>query len=279
MKTPVVAIVVLCAFALPSTSMAGGGPGLPSPYEVDWLVEVPMTLTGAALGYAPVLAGEIGGPACGAACDPATVNRLDRNVIGNRSETADTASTLIPYFGFGVLLATKTFDTLVEKPPDGFHGFGVDLFLLAEVQALNMALNNTVKYAVRRPRPYAYDRTVPASKRTATEASLSFYSLHTSSIFAGSSLTSYTYMRRHPGHWMVIPTWIASYVLASTVAYLRVYGGNHFWTDVAVGAAVGTSIGLLVPWLHLRAAVGRETVRTTVAPYFTGDTAGAVVVW
>jgi membrane-associated phospholipid phosphatase len=279
MRDLAAALAVLCAVILPSPSSAGDAPGLPSPYEVDWLLDIPLTLTAGALGIAPTLAGEIGGPACGAACDPTAVNRLDRGVVGNRSGAADTASTWIPYAGFVVLLATKTLDTMKEKPPDGFYGFAVDLAVFFEVQAVNLALNNAVKYAVRRPRPYAYDRGTPVAKRTATEASLSFWSLHTSQMFAGAAATSYTYMLRHPGHWMVVPTWIVSCGLGATVAYLRVRSGNHFWTDVAAGAAVGTSLGLLIPWLHLRDPAGGEPPRVSVAPYVAGQTAGVVAAW
>jgi len=277
MRTIIITVTLLTIAALPAG--AAGGQGLPSPFEYDWTVEVPLTLTAGVLGFAPVLAGEIGGPACGAACDPATVNRFDRGVIGNRSEAADTASTWIPYGGFVVLLATKTADTLMQNPPDGFTGFAVDLAVFMEVQAVNLALNNAVRYTVRRPRPYAYDRGTPVEKRTATEASLSFYSLHASQMFAGAAVTSYTYQLRHPGDWMVVPTWIVSFGLGGAVAWLRVYSGNHFWSDVAAGAAAGTAIGLVIPWAHLKAGRRGETDGVSITPYFSGDTVGAVVIW
>jgi membrane-associated phospholipid phosphatase len=44
--------------------------------------------------------------------------------------------------------------------------------------------------------------------------------------------------------------WIVGEGLAGTVGYLRMAAGYHYPTDVLVGAGVGTSIGLLVPWLH-----------------------------
>jgi membrane-associated phospholipid phosphatase len=34
---------------------------------------------------------------------------------------------------------------------------------------------------------------------------------------------------------------------------LRVGSGEHFWTDVLVGAVVGSAFGVLIPTLHRRA--------------------------
>ena len=34
------------------------------------------------------------------------------------------------------------------------------------------------------------------------------------------------------------------------VAYTRVAAEKHYFTDVLIGAAIGSAIGLLVPWLH-----------------------------
>jgi len=38
--------------------------------------------------------------------------------------------------------------------------------------------------------------------------------------------------------------------MAIGVAALRLSSGNHFFTDVLAGAAIGCSVGFLVPYLH-----------------------------
>jgi undecaprenyl-diphosphatase len=63
---------------------------------------------------------------------------------------------------------------------------------------------------------------------------------------------SYLYMKRHPDSSLVVPVWLGSHALAASTAYLRVHAGKHFWTDVMVGAVVGSAIGFLVPWLHTK---------------------------
>ena len=57
------------------------------------------------------------------------------------------------------------------------------------------------------------------------------------------------------------PPWIVGGVVATSVAYERVASGDHFPTDVAVAAVMGTAIGIAVPWLHLRR--GRTSVQLT----------------
>ena len=60
--------------------------------------------------------------------------------------------------------------------------------------------------------------------------------------------------------------WIGTHALAATTAYLRVHAGKHFWTDVMVGAAVGSGLGLLIPWLHERNEGGSLALQPFVIP-------------
>jgi membrane-associated phospholipid phosphatase len=72
----------------------------------------------------------------------------------------------------------------------------------------------------------------------------------------------------------VLPLWLGSEALAATTAVLRVEAGKHFWSDVAVGALVGSAVGYLVPQLHLRQQ--REAPIASVAPMVVDD-GGALV--
>jgi len=47
-----------------------------------------------------------------------------------------------------------------------------------------------------------------------------------------------------------ITSCVASFVGAGAAATLRVVGDMHYASDVLLGAVVGTSVGLAVPWLH-----------------------------
>ena len=48
-----------------------------------------------------------------------------------------------------------------------------------------------------------------------------------------------------------LPVCIGSYAVALGVAASRVLSGNHYITDVLVGALIGAACGAVVPLLHL----------------------------
>jgi hypothetical protein len=61
------------------------------------------------------------------------------------------------------------------------------------------AVQDIVRRAVRRPRPYMYTPGLNPTQREGPEASLSFFSGHTSGTFAMATATAMTYSLRHPG--------------------------------------------------------------------------------
>jgi membrane-associated phospholipid phosphatase len=77
-----------------------------------------------------------------------------------------------------------------------------------------------------------------------------------------------TYTLRHGPKWW---PWLITALVGTSVAIERVLAGQHFPTDVLLGAAAGAAVGWLVPWLHARA---RGAV--SIAPVQHG---GAAVMW
>lgn len=228
-----------------------------SPFALRLAVDLPVTLGAGAIAAVSELAkSELPGPQCGGgSCDPQRINPLDRLSIGSHSQAARTASDVLLGANLGLPFVLDFFDVLGNHPRDGWRGYGKDVLVLAEVFAVNASLNALVKYAVRRSRPLVYDpdpEAFTAEERADPDAALSFYSGHSSFSFSMATAYSYLFMRRHPGSPLVIPVWVISESLAATTAALRVVAGKHFITDVLTGAAVGTSIGLLIPYLHAR---------------------------
>jgi membrane-associated phospholipid phosphatase len=250
-------LLLACAAALAPAPAAAAPPG--SPFAVDLRVDLPLTLGAAAAGLVPeLLKDELAGPACAPLCDPAQVNALDRATLGFRTPGTKTASDVLLWTGVALPYALDLLDVLVSGPGDRatrFGGFGKDVLVLTEVLSLNFLVNNTMKYAVRRPRPLVYNPDVELEARTATDAGLSFYSGHTSTSFAMATAYSFLFMKRHPGSRLVVPVWVISCSMAAVTGYLRIQAGQHFITDVLAGAVAGTAIGLLVPYLHMRPAI------------------------
>jgi membrane-associated phospholipid phosphatase len=225
-------------------------------------------------GSATLFEEELSHAPCSGLCDRSEIALgIDRSVVGNHSVAARrwsdgliTGLTVAP-----LLLAAVDHGWSDAKSRDGLL---TDTVLLAETASVNLALNTVVKHAVGRKRPLTYDSSWTEADRSSADASLSFYSGHSATAFAMATATSRIFMIRHPDSDWVVPLWLGSEALAATTAVLRVESGKHFWSDVAVGALVGSAVGYLVPQLHLREQ--REAPIASVAPMVVDD-GGALV--
>lgn len=105
---------------------------------------------------------------------------------------------------------------------------------MVETDAINTALTYALKYSVNRERPYkAYS--FINSKLNETDPS--FPSGHTSIAFATATSLSMAYPR-----WYIIAP---SFAWAGTVAYSRMYLGEHYPSDVLGGMIVGAGSAFL----------------------------------
>jgi membrane-associated phospholipid phosphatase len=113
--------------------------------------------------------------------------------------------------------------------------------------AVNGLLLTAAKFITQRPLPRTYAGDPSLINRP--EGYRSFYSGHTSNVFAALSATAMTIRLRYGEKtW----PWVVTAVLGSSVAVERVADGRHFPTDVMAGAVMGTAVGIVVPWLHSR---------------------------
>lgn len=132
----------------------------------------------------------------------------------------------------------------------------------AQVLALSLGAQLATATWVSRERPYVRDcageaTTQDGSSCTGGYRYRSFYSGHTSTAFAMAAATC-THHAHLPLYGRGV-RWVpcAGSLAAGAVAgAARIVGDHHFLTDVLVGAAAGSAIGWLVPWLHYRAGKG-----------------------
>ncbi|WP_394825379.1 phosphatase PAP2 family protein [Pendulispora albinea] len=132
-----------------------------------------------------------------------------------------------------------------------------------EAMAIGAFLNAVAKFTVQRPRPYTYSTNpsvVRYAAREGNESYISFYSGHATTAFAAAVSGSYLFAYGNPNTGSRALIWGLEMAFASATATGRVRAGKHFPTDVVVGAAVGTGIGILVPRAHMsdRSAVALE---------------------
>jgi membrane-associated phospholipid phosphatase len=140
--------------------------------------------------------------------------------------------------------------------------FPVDLVLMLESTFSALAVNQTVKFAVGRARPYTVgeDPVLLAQAKDPHDHELSFFSGHSTFSFGlAVSAGTIATLRQYKLAWL---TWDVGLPLAATTAVLRLAADKHWASDVLVGTAMGSLAGALMPlFLH-----GPEAPRVTLAP-------------
>jgi membrane-associated phospholipid phosphatase len=126
--------------------------------------------------------------------------------------------------------------------------FGRDILIYSESTLLTFGITFLSKAIFKRPRPYAYRYDLPPEKRLKSDTVESFFSGHTSMAFNGAIVAGLLYQDHFTKgrSWM----WTAGLSTAVLTGILRVTSGNHFPTDVLVGAVMGSLCGYLVLEMH-----------------------------
>lgn len=148
-----------------------------------------------------------------------------------------------------------------------------------EAAALAAALTGVSKVLTSRERPYG--RLCGTELNGASEDCTddgryaSFFSGHSSASFSAASVSCVQnqYLPLWGAHGRALPC-LLGYGGAATIAGLRIVADRHYLSDVLVGAAVGTGVGLVVPWLHFRDSAATESIlqrhQVTLLPTLNG---------
>lgn len=151
-----------------------------------------------------------------------------------------------------------------------------------ETMLLTNGLKSTVKNAVERTRPFAYNLAAPLAEKLEKDTQRSFYSGHAANAFATAVFAAEVFRHYHP-HSKAKPwVWVGSLGLATGTAYLRYEAGKHFPSDLLVGAAVGSLAGWGIPKLHEnRARTGQSVTRAnlSITPWSSGFASGVSLRW
>ena len=169
------------------------------------------------------------------------INSLDRFFMQPYSKTFDDIGTITQ---FASLLTPAV---LMAAPMEEWCTIGT---MYAESVFLSYGLKELAKNLVNRPRLYMYFEGAPEKDIAEGDWNKSFFSGHTTLSFTGATFASYVFSKYFPDSKWKLPVIVGSYGLATTTAILRMKSGNHFLSDVLVGAVVGSLSGFLVPYLH-----------------------------
>ena len=204
-------------------------------------------------------------PPDGGLCDASEVPSFDRWATDLNYEWAAPVSDALLY----TLIATPLVFSGIDTPASGAPADRLGTDATVTFQALGATYLATVllKVAVARPRPLTYNAHFDKSKRFSGDARMSFPSGHASMSYAAASVLAVMLAERFGDDPGAVSGIALGYVLATAVAVHRVLGGKHFLTDVVVGAALGTALGLTIPLLHTKTSepgVGGPTTARSV---------------
>lgn len=121
-----------------------------------------------------------------------------------------------------------------------------DAIPVIESVVISGLINQGVKFAAGEQRPFVHfgDPARPPE----TDDNLSLFSGHTTLTFAVA--TSAGEVARRRGYKLAPVIYGTGYLVGITTGYLRIAADKHYFSDVAIGAAVGTAIGFIIPALH-----------------------------
>ncbi len=124
------------------------------------------------------------------------------------------------------------------------------LIMFAESNLITQGLTFISKALVKRPRPSSYYGVDVENGVLSKRASRSFFSGHTSFAFSAAVMAGLIF-EDNPFHknWNAA-FWASALATASATGIFRITSGNHFLTDVLVGAVVGSLTSVLVAQAH-----------------------------
>ena len=195
--------------------------------------------------------------------DKNDINSFDRRGADVYHPRADEIGDML-FYGSMPLPIILMLDKEVRK-----DGLKIAILYLQSMSITGLLYTGSV-YLNDRYRPYAYNSNVPMSERTRGGAKNSFFAGHvalvgTSTFFIAKILNDY-----HPDSKVKWLPFTLAGLATGTTAIMRYRGGQHFISDIIIGAVVGTLSGILVPHVHKNKDIADRRLSFTAS--YMGDT-------
>jgi len=223
-----------------------------NPFALSTGLDLPIIGSGALLSYnsSKMLAGARKDSLNISALNRRSINPLDRWAIGYYSPTLSSVSGALSAAELLVPAATNLWD--ISRDRQAWYAALMDVVMYEEAITISSSLSSYAKVLRFHSTPLTYSSDVPMNVRRDPVNVSSFFSGHATAAFTTAVFSGYTFQAKHPGSPLVPWVWGGSLAAATGVSVMRVLAGKHFPSDVLMGAAAGSAIGFLVPWLHTR---------------------------
>ncbi len=176
--------------------------------------------------------------------DKSDVNWFDRWGVRPYSEKKDNIS-YIPFYVAAPL--PFLFFAIDNKMRKDFFKLS---FLYAEAMTITGVLYTSAAGYTNRLRPMVYSAETPIAKRTDSEQKKSFFAGHVALVATSTFFIAKVFSEYHPDSKIKWLYYSAAGALTAFTAYYRQAAGEHFPTDILLGATVGTLSGILTPAFH-----------------------------
>jgi membrane-associated phospholipid phosphatase len=137
-------------------------------------------------------------------------------------------------------------------------------FLYGEAMILTGVLYTSAVHYVSRLRPLTYESASPIEERTSSNSRNSFFAGHVALVGTSLFFIAQSYADYHPDSRYKWAFYTGAAVITGLTGYLRNRAGEHFPTDVGLGAVVGVASGLFTPILHRTKLMNKKL---TVLPF------------
>lgn len=248
-----------------------------NPLKVNYAVDAPVTAGGAVLWISSeaFFKHQLAPQTC-RWCNPPGFDSSVRSALIWKDTSAANAISNVSAFAVMPLLALA--GTSAAAFHDGADSKTItgDLLVISEAVVIAQDLNQAVKFAAGRERPFVH--ALPADQKALTpnpdDNNVSFFSGHTTWAFSLATAAG-TVCSMH-GYKATPYVWAAGLTLATATGVLRIGADKHYASDVLVGAALGSAIGIGVPrLLHpIGAPQSQQSVGLSAAPLPGGATLG-----
>ncbi|MFA5833636.1 MAG: phosphatase PAP2 family protein [Bacteroidota bacterium] len=190
------------------------------------------------------------------------INPIDRITAGTFSKTQSQISDVL----VGAAIVSPFALFLDEEIR---NDFGTISTMYLETVLFSTFTPSYGKGGVKRIRPYVYGNSASLADKQDGESRRSFFSGHATWAFSTSIFFANVYLDYYPDTQYKEYIWGGAIGLASTVSILRVTSGAHFISDIVVGAAVGSTIGYVIPYIH-RKKENEISFQPIIAPNYRG---------
>ncbi|HEY4107885.1 phosphatase PAP2 family protein [Puia sp.] len=188
------------------------------------------------------------------------LNWLDRWGVRPYSHSVDQLSYVPFYVAMPLPLIVFGVDKRMRKD------FWKLTYLYGESVILTGVLYTSAVHWASRLRPLTYEAASPLKERQSSNSRNSFFAGHVALVGTSVFFIATTWAAYHPESDLKWVFYTGAGAITALTGYWRSRAGEHFPTDIALGAVIGVASGMLTPRLHMPKKLARHVSVAPVGP-------------